>query len=140
MKKLLAMMLCFGLAGCGTLPTTPTPISVDKVPSGQCVYDNNAYVYVCNNFTMQFISDPTGAKIEIENNYIGDTPVTQRWNGQYNSYTSWIVKAYPTQGGQFVQTKVIKMNQLPQKVYFDLSLGPVTPSVDINANVNSGGK
>jgi len=91
------------------------------------------------------ILDPPGAKIEINNQYVGDTPLTLHINRIFNSniifdkemgyWTSFDIKAYPVHSGQYTQTKYIDMNEpTPTKVYFNMNLGPATREYNININ------
>ena len=85
---------------------------------------------------VQIISDPPGAKIEINNQYVGETPVTltipyvvdysQNWNG--NAYGSWNIVAYPTIAGQYVQRKFVTP-PVPSTIYFNMGIGPALPTI-----------
>lgn len=105
----------------------------------------------CDHY-VEIISDPLGAKIEINNQYMGETPLTIRLTRRTN-YDWWnsslvggaaaiqieaspfMINAYPNQTGQFTQTKYIGPNDvIPSKIYFNMNLGPVTPSIDVNVN------
>jgi len=89
----------------------------------------------CNNYEVEFISDPPGAKIEVNNNYIGETPLKQFWNGLYDRWTIIKIVAYPIQAGQYTQSKsFFASDGLPRKVYFNMNLVPNTPSLDVNIN------
>ena len=101
---------------------------------------------------VETISDPPGAKIEINNQYMGETPLTVRLTRKTN-YDWWnsslvggaaavqieaspfTINAYPDQAGQFTQKKYIGPNDvIPNKIYFNMNLGPITPSVNVNVN------
>ncbi len=126
MKKLFFLFVMVMLVnGCATL---------NSVPNGQCKWNSVWGGTMCNNYEVEFVSDPPGAKIEINNNYIGETPIKQRWLGTYSDDDYWTVTAYPTQASQYTQTKILRMNNLPKRVYFNMYLGPVTPSVNVNIN------
>jgi len=92
---------------------------------------------------VEILSEPPGARIEINGDYIGDAPITATIpcdNGQFTRTT--IIRALPTQPGHFVQTKfftgsgyrMLRNDQVPSRIFFDMRLGPVSP--DINVNVN----
>lgn len=127
MKELICLFVMAMLAsGCETIQTSKSVAEGECIPQG--------WDMICNNRRVEFISEPPGAKIEIGTNYIGDTPVVQRWHGSYAISSYWIVKAYPTSPGQYTQTKIIQMRDLPRRVYFDMNLAPLTPSIDVNVN------
>lgn len=100
--------------------------------------DNSPLPHIHNSYIMtEIISDPPGAKIEINNQYVGETPVTIHIKRVF-SYDWWggfSIKAYPVFAGQYTQTKYIGMNEsTPTKVYFNMNLGPATPEYNININ------
>ncbi len=129
MKKILMLLLCLGLAGCATTRSI--------IPGQYC--DQYA----------EIISDPPGAKIEINNQYHGETPITIHFTRQtYVDYSenlfqgeakfvasSFTIIANPILAGQFKQAKYIgPYDAIPNKIYFNMNLGPVTPSVDVNVH------
>ncbi len=125
MKKLIFLFATvMFLSGC---------VTVKSVNKGKCINDGWGNM-VCNNYEVTFVSEPPGAKIEINNNYIGITPLVYRWHGYYPREERYTVKAYPSQPGQLVQSKELAVGNLPDKVYFNMNLGPVTPSVNVNIN------
>jgi hypothetical protein len=98
---------------------------------------------------VEIISDPAGARIEINDNYVGDTPITVELaqnDGQFTQFT--VIRALPNEAGDYVQSKYFlfqpatdygsgyrtaaKGDQIPSRILFDMHLGPVTPSVDVN--------
>lgn len=91
---------------------------------------------------MEVISEPPGAKIEFENEYFGVAPcvvtVRDAWgrDGKFGPRQGWrVLRAIPSQGGQFVQTKQFRMgDRIPLKVFFDMNLGPPTQEIDVNLN------
>ncbi len=110
--------LCFSLViviGCGTTRDNPA-----------------------NDPPLEITSEPPGAKIEINGEYIGETP----WSGTFRrgmNYGIWenvMIKAFPVSPGQHVQIKFIPATQhtMPSRVYFNMNLVPVTPSIDVNIN------
>ncbi len=79
------------------------------------------------------VSDPPGAKIEVNNEYLGDTP----YKLQVNEYLPCRITicAYPpsaASGKYFLQKKTIEIYPdditggvfFPGRVYFDMSIGP----------------
>ena len=93
---------------------------------------------------VQIISDPPGAKIEINNQYVGETPVSltipytvdysQNLNGI--AYGQWNVVAYPTIAGQYVQRKFITP-PVPSTIYFNMGIGPMPSQSEQDIRVRS---
>lgn len=122
MKKII-FVLCISLFlfGCGTwtryrVVTTPTSKSTE------------------------IISTPLGAKIEINNEYIGETPLNVeiiRKQTFIVSPASLDIVAYPSAPGQYTQKKYIAYHeQTPRKIYFNMDLIPVSPRSDHKVDVN----
>jgi len=88
----------------------------------------------------EIISEPPGAKIEINDEYVGETPLTLHIQRVFSpdglgggSWSSITIKANPVLGGQYVQVKYISMDQpTPKKIYFNMDLGPVAPQLNVN--------
>ncbi len=100
-RVLLALGICVALLGCSTLPTAN--------PSGKTLIE----------------SDPPGARIEINNQYIGTTPLRvdiPRRDAEWDLIPVTII-ANPTIPGQQVQTKYIGPDEpTPTHVFFDMNL------------------
>jgi hypothetical protein len=134
--------------GCSSSPyraQTP-PLSayrpVPSVPSASAVPAQSAKAKV------EIISDPAGARIEVNDNYVGDAPITVEIPEKAGYFTqNTIIRALPTEGGDYVQAKYFSgsipdawypetvgahRDQIPSRIFFDMRLGPVTPSVDVN--------
>ena len=87
---------------------------------------------------VQIISDPPGARIEINGNYIGDAPLVTkiRKDEQYERfYESTVIRAYP-KGAGYVQTKNFAPGtseglNLPDRIFFDTNLRPTYPQIPI---------
>ena len=145
-KNFFLLLFAISLTGCASLNDYffGSAPQVPIINSGQCIY-YGGFSYTCNHYEMEIFSNPPGVKIEINNEYIGETPLKKIWNGTYSIYDSYIIKANPNQPGQFVQTKTIEHHStgevnslvtLPGKIYFDMNLGPATPAIDVNVNPN----
>lgn len=68
--------------------------------------------YGYNNYEFEIISDPPGAKIEWNNDYIGTTPIRRVYNGVL--VDTIVITANPIYPGQYVQTKTLsEYNPLP---------------------------
>ncbi|HXM27981.1 MAG TPA: PEGA domain-containing protein [Chthoniobacterales bacterium] len=97
------------------------------------------------NKKVQIISDPPGARIEVNNDYVGDAPITLDILNLYGSEqfsADTVIRAIPNEAGDFVQVKHFaghldkygteKSDQIPSRIFFNMHLGPVTPAVDVN--------
>ena len=102
---------------------------------------------------VEIISEPPGARIEVNDNYIGDAPITTTFrcspDGRFVENT--MIRALPTQPGDYyVQSKLFfggfssysafgndSINTLndtiPSRLYFDMRRAPV--SRDINLSI-----
>lgn len=100
-RVLFALGACIPLLGCATLPTAS--------PSGKTLIE----------------SVPSGARIEINNQYVGTTPLRVdiprlQYDWSSNSVT---ILAYPISPGQQVQIKHISFDEpTPTHVFFDMNL------------------
>lgn len=83
--------------------------------------------YTYNNYEIEIISDPPGAKIEWDNEYMGKAPLkTIRHGHRGNASGPTIVKAYPVKTGQYTQVKILNARRpYPRKIYFNMYLRPV---------------
>lgn len=98
-------------------------------------YNRYSYGYNYYSYEVHITSDPSGAKIEWDNNYIGQTPLTYTISGSNGFLQSSIIKAYPISTGQYVQTKRIDgFSPVPKNIYFDMSLVPDQQTVNVNIN------
>jgi hypothetical protein len=115
MMKRSILILCVFLfwAGCSVeTPETSTTIYITKV-----------------------ISDPPGARIELDDDYIGVTPLEIQWEVLKSNRTltsDHEIRALPTAPGQYVQTKSFiyfswNAPVAPKTIFFDMHLGPVFP-------------
>lgn len=55
------------------------------------------------------LSDPSGARIEVNNEYVGDTPVTVTayLDDEGEGDSDILIRAIPNQAGEYLQTKLI---------------------------------
>src|SRR5215831_10780602 len=90
--------------------------------------------------TIQILSDPPGARIEVDNDYIGTTPcsIQVRTNFEGNFFQSYHIRALPV-GFGYTQEKYFYgspdgywKQTIPARIFFEMGLGPVTPQVDVN--------
>ena len=114
-------------AGCAS-----TPPGTERGPDGTIAYQ------------VQVESSDPGARIEVNNDYIGKTPLTFKvWgdkDGTFHNFGSqdYIVRAYPENTNQFVQTKIFRTggwfsaeDKIPGRIYFDMNQKTSTFSVDL---------
>jgi hypothetical protein len=115
--------LVFVIAGCST--SGPKP---EKGPQGTIAY----YVEVES-------SEP-GARIEVDNEYVGKTPLTLKIfgdkDGSFHNFGKfdYTITTSPVRAGQQPQTKVFKTGRLftgedriPKKIFFEFGQVPEAP-------------
>ena len=78
-------------------------------------------------YTTKITSEPPGARIEVNNDYIGDTPLEMNWEGytENDSFASnYTVRALPRAPGQEVQVKTFNWwyDKIPKHIFFDMNL------------------
>jgi hypothetical protein len=74
------------------------------------------------------VSEPSGARIEVDNNYIGNAPIDITWNDDNSGYfTSYhTVKATPLYHSQQPQSKSFSLGEkIPPTIFFDLNRAQV---------------
>ncbi len=85
--------------------------------------------------TTQFVSNPPGARIEIDGSYIGNAPKAYTWPRTYQTRERFSkevrITAFPSGPKQYPQSKFYGShhNQLPvipERIYFDMTLLPTT--------------
>lgn len=79
----------------------------------------------------RFESSPPGARIEINNEYVGRTPLVYKWpSNQYSHFGNFAdetsIRAYPSGPGQYQQRKYFESHRrdlpkIPAVIYFDMS-------------------
>ncbi len=87
-----------------------------------------------NYVVTEIISEPPGAKIEVNGNYIGNAPVKTKIRTHRDGVVlhRTVIRAIPTESGHFVQKKVFhaprfpfdNRDQAPHRVFFDMTLKP----------------
>lgn len=99
---------------------------------------------------IQIISEPPGARIEVNESYVGDAPCTVEvahdFEGRFAERTT--IRALPRDSG-FTQTKFfvgfsgagannpyLHSDPIPARIFFDMRLEPVSPQIDVNVNQN----
>ena len=115
------------LAGCATAPR-----GAEKGPNGTIAY------------MVQVETSEPGMRIEVNNDYIGKTPLTLKIfgdkDGTFHNFGSseYIVRALPANTNQFMQTKVFRTggwfsqeDKVPSRIYFDMSQKTSGFSIDL---------
>lgn len=93
-------------------------------------------------YTVEVLSEPTGARIELNDDYIGDAPITLNIQGTKNRYfyKDTVIRAIPKESG-YTQTKWFdtsdnfneaKGDKIPQRIFFDTNLSPIPNKLDVN--------
>ena len=90
---------------------------------------------------VEIISEPPGARIEVNNEFMGEAPLTinvrSTARGMFKENT--IIRALPVRAGHYVQTKMFidgsyvpdpAFSKIPSKIFFDMRLG--TPDINLN--------
>jgi hypothetical protein len=116
------------LAGCATSGSRP-----ERGPDGTIAY------YV------QVESSEPGARVEVNNDYIGKTPVTLKVfgdkDGTFHNFGSqdYVVRCFPVSTNQSVQTKVFRTgfwfsqeDRIPSRIFFDLDAKSTGFSLDLS--------
>ena len=76
--------------------------------------------------TIQIISDPPGARIEVNDDYVGDAPIsiTVPTEGA-NFAKGTTIRATPTMQGEYVQSKYFdRTSEVPSRILFSMGLVP----------------
>ena len=131
MKKLSALSILFLLISCDGYYE---PYNYTYQPD----------IYHRKVFTTNVVSEPPGARIELDGDYIGDAPLEIQWEGlSYNKVFTrdHIIKALPIHAGQYVQSKSFygrswvqtERSPIPKTIFFDMNLAfvPTRFEVDI---------
>ncbi|MDO8302305.1 MAG: PEGA domain-containing protein [Sedimentisphaerales bacterium] len=125
MKNVLLLVFAIGLIGCESEPYRPTQLN-DTSPQP-------------NNFITTVISAPPGARIEVDNNYVGDAPVDIKWDNQSSDRfsSSHTVKASPLYPSQQAQVKSFSLgDKIPKTIFFDLNRARTHDRYELNNNNN----
>lgn len=94
------------------------------------------------NKKIQILSEPAGARIEVNDDYVGNAPVTveiPQSDGYFTTATT--IRALPTGVGDYLQQKMFSPpnmsgngDKIPSRILFEMHLGPVTPAVNVNVS------
>lgn len=117
MKKLCYLiLLCLLLEGCAI----SRGVQKFVVKEGACKKMSKAIYY--KDYDIQIVSEPSGIKIEWDNEYLGKTPLTYTYTEMRPLWASAItVKAFPLYKGQGEQIKVLAGDKIiPATLHFDM--------------------
>ena len=101
-----------------------------------------------NSFPVEIISEPSGAKIEVNNNYIGETPLIinlEGWESTRTFIRSHRIVAHPVRPGGQMQSKYFSGwyepdqsfgDKIPNTIYFNMYLISTPEEYNININKN----
>ena len=99
---------------------------------------------VTKNFTIKIISEPSGAKVEVNNNYVGKTPLTIKVEGWRDTQTfirSHTIVAHPVRAGGETQVKYFMGwsrpdksygDKIPNTIYFNMNLIRIPEQLNLN--------
>jgi len=99
-------------------------------------------------FPVEIISEPLGAKIEVNDNYIGETPLTinlEGWESTRTFIRNHTIVAHPVRAGGQMQFKSFigwyepdqsYGDKIPNIIYFNMNLIRIPEQYDININKN----
>jgi hypothetical protein len=101
---------------------------------------------------IEILSEPPSARIEVNDNYIGDAPITTTFQCSFDRrfLETTRIRALPTHPGDYVQSKFFSggyptysafggysaasnlNDSIPARIFFDMRLGPVSPDINVN--------
>ncbi len=111
MKKVLfACCLAALVSGCGTMHQMENSVM------------SEAFSHVYNDYTIDVTSDPPGAKIDWNGEYVGVTPLKRVLNGRRGIAAPAVVTAHAVSPAQSCQTKSFPGHvALPAEIHFDFT-------------------
>ncbi|MCP4611797.1 MAG: hypothetical protein GY845_24100 [Planctomycetes bacterium] len=135
MKKTIFIVLVF-VAGCGEAAKTShiNRAFLDSLEAGE----------VKIMYTTKVISDPPGARIELDDDYIGDAPLEIEWEvwSDLIFVRDHELRALPIYQGHSTQTKYFSgsddgkykelYDTVPKTILFDMRLGPIPRRYEID--------
>lgn len=128
--KFLALgFLCFCSLGC--MPEKPDPwIAINQRLDERIRLENERF-----SKSVEILSAPAGARIEVNGEYVGESPCTVEVVSDRHGKLAekFHVTALPRQPGHSVQFKwFYSGDKVPARVFFDMSLSRYRPSIDVN--------
>jgi len=91
-------------------------------------------------YEVEVISDPPGAHIQVNDDYVGDAPLTIQMKGDRHGRVTqtYRVRADPNIAGDYVQVKVFKYweyidsDPVPRRIRFQMNLVPAGKDLNVN--------
>jgi hypothetical protein len=105
-------------------------IALAAIAFAGCTTPSSTTQYTPATHQVEILSEPAGARIEVNDNYVGDTPLTI--TVATNLYLPTVIRALPIYAGQWTQTKVFGYglftpSEVPSRIFFDMRLEPAVP-------------
>jgi len=86
--------------------------------------------------TIEVISDPPGARIEVNQDYVGDAPIAievRTTRGNESFFKEYTIRALPIIAGQETQTKYFRVyDPVPGRVLFDMNLKRIPGRIELH--------
>lgn len=99
-------------------------------------YDKTPNLLATKTYTTKVISIPPGARIELDNDYLGDAPLEIQWKGWPLARVfkgDHKVNALPIYPGQQTQSKIFYSNKrIPETILFQMNLESVPRRYEID--------
>jgi hypothetical protein len=97
-------------------------------------------------YKVEVISDPPGARIEVDEDYVGDAPltITMLGNTRRQVVRGYEIRALPIYYGHSVQRKwfpppgmYTTPATIPKRIFFDMSLARRPDRLDVDVNIEN---
>jgi hypothetical protein len=112
-SPVIAALITVGLVAC---ESSPPKVSTQSPPAAT----------IAATKTIQIISDPPSARIEVNDDYVGDAPISitvPTLNGDFAKGTT--IRAIPSLQGNYLQAKFFDPGMsVPSRILFDMGLVP----------------
>ena len=102
----IAALIAFGLVAC---ESSPPQVATQSPPAATAATK-----------TIQIISDPLGARIEVNDDYVGDAPISITVPTEGANFTKGTtIRATPTLQGEYVQAKYLdRTSEVPSRILY----------------------
>jgi hypothetical protein len=109
----IAALVTFGLVAC----ESSTPIASTQSPAATAA-----------TMTIEIISDPPGAPIEVNYHYVGQAPISITVPTRNGSFAKGaMIRALPTLQGNYIQEKFFDPGMsVPSRILFSMGSGPAS--------------
>lgn len=111
--SIIAALVTFGFVAC----ESSTPIFSTQSPAATAATK-----------TIQIISDPPAAPIEVNYHYVGNAPISITVPSRNGSFAKGVmIRALPTRQGSYIQEKFFDPGMsVPSRILFSMGLGPAS--------------